>query len=174
MKSSYKIIKDASLLDSHTIVKIAGYSFINDNAKSIKTTIKGHFFLSRLIDKGRPSYNWLDFFTGTIEQKLTQLRKTTTLGKGAKARFVELNVGIIRQKVRTVIPSSDIIHDPTPESASTKKDDSHCVMTDIPYRPLDRPDKTPDMLYEMSSAEEVVGIIISRNITNTHPAREPI
>ncbi len=158
IKSSYKIIKGKPLSDDHTIVKLVGGSLIKEHNGGIK--IDGNAFLSRHRDEGRPSYNWLDFFTGTIEQKLTQLKKTTTLNRGATAKFAELNVGNVRKKVRKYIPSIDIIHDP--QSTGKNKDFSHCVMTNIP-RKLDEN-------YEPSSAEEAVGRIISRDVTNIYPA----
>ncbi len=179
MKSSYKIVQDAPLLDEHTIVKLVGDDFIDRNARSIKTTIKGQFFLSRLTDKGCPSYIWLDFFTGTTENKLTQLREITTLKRGAKAVFAELNVGIVREKieeliatieqeeVRTQIASIDIIHDPDPEAVKNCGDYSHCVMTNIPNRAKEDAEEG----YELSSTEEAVARIISRSVVDTHPAR---
>ncbi len=163
MKSSYKIAQDAPLLDEHTIVKLVGDDFIDRNARSIKTTIKGQFFLSRLTDKGCPSYIWLDFFTGTTENKLTQLREITTLKRGAKAVFAELNVGIVREKVRELIAIIDIIHDPEPEAVKNRGDYSHCVMTNVPNR--------QEKDYEFSSTEEAVARIISRSVVATHPAR---
>ncbi len=175
MKSSYKIVQDAPLLDAHTIFRLVGDAFINRDARSIKTAIKGNAFLSRPRDEGRPSYIWLDFLGGTTEKNLAQFRKITTLNRGAKAVFAELNVGIVREKieeliatiaqekVRTQIASIDIIHDPDPESVRDSKDYSHCVMTNIPNRPEEG--------YELSSTEEAVGRIIGRSVVDTHPAR---
>ncbi len=174
MKSPYKTVqKNDPLLDEHTIVKLVGGAFINRGASSIKGTV----FLSRLTDKGCPSYIWLDFFGGTTENNLTQLRKITTLELRASAVFAELNVGIVREKieeliaiieqeeVRTQIASIKIIHDPDPEAVKNRGDYSHCVMTNIPNRPEEG--------YELSSTEEAVARIISRSVVDTHPARQP-
>ena len=161
MKSSYKIIKGNPLLNDHTVVRYVKGRYVNDDG-----SIQGVAFLSRPIDNGCVSYNWLDFFQGTTEDKLRGIREIGNLTLARSAVFAELNVGIIRQKIQAQIPNADIVHDPVVQFGSIKQDESHCVMTDIPNKMEEG--------YELSDMEEAVGRIMSRNITNTHPAREPI
>ncbi len=158
IKLYYKIIKGKRLSDNHTIVKHVGGSFIDEHGR-----FRVGAFLSRQKDEGRPSYNWLDFFNGTAEQKMTQLRAVGNLTLATTAKFAELNVGTVRQKIKDYIPSVDIIREPTLKSKKLNKDYSHCVMTNIPNR--------PDKDYELSSTEEAVDLILRRNVINTHPSK---
>ena len=162
MTSSYKIAKGAPLPKGDTIVR-----YIKPRYANADGTVDGTAFLSLPDHNGDVSYNWLNFFDGTTDERLCKIRKVINLKLEKKALFAELNINNALQEVQEFISTINIIYKPTEQSERLKQDYSHCIMTNVP----DVPDKGSDISFLQETMIELLSACVGKN---THPAREPI
>ncbi len=117
-----------SLSDDQTIIRHVKRTFLNNDGRPVNPNA----FLSRPDEDNRPSYNWLECFDGTTEDRLDYIRARKRREHGKTSRFASLNVGQAREAVQEHIKNSDIIHDPLDATDKHCEDPSHCLMTHIP------------------------------------------
>ncbi len=117
-----------SLPDDQTIIRHVKRTFLNNDGLPTDPDA----FLSGPDENNCPSYNWLECFDGTTEDRLDCIRARKRREHGKTSRFASLNVGQTREAVQEHITDSDIIHDPLDATDKHCEDPSHCLMTHIP------------------------------------------
>lgn len=77
------------------ILRYVGGSHI-DPADDGSLVILGSGFLSRPKDQNRPSYNWLEYWSSSIDEQLRQVRQVAVVEYRRTVKLVRLNVGAVK------------------------------------------------------------------------------
>lgn len=145
--------------DEHVLRYIGGRHV--DQDEDSEPVITGGGFIARPKDDNKPSYNWLECFDGTLEDRVQQVRAAARINYGAKAKLVRLNVGQVRQHVSENTDNAravTVIHDPLNPQDDYPADPSHALMTNVPD------DNDPE--------GELVGDLIAQCVLEIFPARK--
>ena len=157
-------MKDEPVPDADHILRYVGGTHVDADAEGLPV-IGGGAFIARPRDNNCPSYNWLEFLGGTLDQQVQRVRDVATSSGfqyGASAKLVRLNVGRVRQHVRENAEGHEVtvIHDPlSQEERPPDGDPSHALMTNVPD--------------ENDPMGELVGDRIRQCIIDVFPARIP-
>jgi hypothetical protein len=150
--------------DPDHILRYVGGVHVDTDADGA-TNIMGGGFIARPQDNNCPSYNWLEFLEGSLEEQIQQVRlgaASSGFKYGSTAKLVRLNVGRVRQHIKDGAESHEVtvIHDPrSTEERPPHGDPSHALMTNVP-------DATDPM-------GELIGDLIRQCIVGIYPARAP-
>ncbi len=142
-----------SLPDDQTIIRHVKGTFLNKDG----IPKNPNAFLSGPDEDNRPSYNWLECFDGTTEDRLDCIRARKRREHKRSSRLVSLNVGQTREAVQNRIKNSDIIHDPLDATDKYCEDPSHCLMTHIP-------------VMDTGAFSQMIGRLLIGKVTNTYLA----
>jgi hypothetical protein len=126
--------------------------------------IHGGAFLAHRTERS-PSVNWLECFSGILDEQVEEVRRRTRLHYGATAQLARLQVGVVRAYVAKNGPnghSIDIVQDPLAADAAMAllADPSQAVMEGVPS--ADHPEG------------EMIGDLIAHCIKDVFPARSLI
>lgn len=153
--------------DDNHILRYVGGSHVEQDEDG-NPYVTGGGFIARPRDNNMPSYNWLEYLSGTLDERVQTVRKTARIKYRAKARLAKLHVGRVIKHVRDntddgrvveVIhdPLDEVIHDPPDPLNDYPPDSSHSFMTNIPS--------------EDDPEGETIGDLIAECVCNTFPAR---
>ena len=118
---------DALPRTDHIVRYVGKMNFRDDG------TVDGAAFRKRA-NELRPSVNWLDFFDGTKEQQIAQVREVFHLKRGKLAKFAELRIGTLIAAAKKASKSVrlSVIYLPLPASGEYKADPSHAEIEGLP------------------------------------------
>ena len=106
------------------------------------------------------SVNWLECFANlTKAQQLDTIRHLIRLNMRPSGGIVELNVGIVLERITAELDSPRFVRRPLAETAEFEADPSHCELAGLPFREDN----------EVKAAE--IGEIIANCVTAVHPVR---
>jgi hypothetical protein len=143
--------------DADHILRYVGGQHIEDDG-----TILGGAFIAKPKDNNCPSYNWLEFLEGSLEEQVQQVRNAARLTYGARALLVRINVGTVRTHIAEGADGHavSVIHDPRCEDEKyPDPDPSHALMTNVPD--------------ENDPNGELIGDLIRQCKLDEFPARRP-
>ena len=121
-----KLSKGASLDPDHHIIKYVRPTQIEEGV------INGEAFLARSSDGGAVSYNWIEYYTGTIEEQINCIKKCARLEYAATGKLAKLNIKKSLAAIKDMISDCDVNYDPLDPLGDHPEDPSHALMTNIP------------------------------------------
>ena len=147
--------------DEDHILRYVGGKHV-DRDEEGNPVVTGGGFIARPRDDNKPSYNWLEYLDGTLEERAQQVRDAARIKYGAKAMLAKLNVGRVSQHIHDNTDDDravTVIHDPLEAENVHPPDPSHALMTNVPD--------------ENDPEGERVGDLIAQCVCGTFPARPP-
>jgi hypothetical protein len=102
--------------------------------------VAGSAFYSRPRDENMTSFNWMECCAAKIEDQVSEIRGRQRLTLKKTGSFAMLNVGAVLSALKEAFPDdckSEFIHDPLEAEDPFVEDDSHALMTHMPYMPPD-------------------------------------
>jgi hypothetical protein len=135
--------KGDAIDDKYHILRYVGGGSVDKDDKTDEVVIIGNAFLSKPKDNNCPSYNWLEYFSGTTEDQVEAVRKSSRIDYGSTAVLVRLNIGEARAKVKAATEDNrivEVIYDPLEAAENKPADPSHALMTNIPEKKEDDPE----------------------------------
>lgn len=125
-------------------------------------TVSGSEFLKKPNHQGT-SVNWIEYFTGTLEQQIEEIRLRRRLEYKKTGALARLNVRrmkeFVAQETEKILPTKvllSVVKDPLEASDDHQEDRSHALIKDVPS------------LHDAHA--ELVGDLIRQCVIDTHPA----
>jgi len=123
--------------------------------------IQGTAFWSRPRDENMTSYNWMECFAGSHDERIQEIRKRARIEYKAKGLLAKLNVGSVMHVLEEKLNGkclSRFIEDPlNPEPPNHGDDPSHTLMTHMPA--------------EGELLVEAIGDILAECVIDQYPAK---
>lgn len=97
--------------------------------------VQGSAFWSRPRDDRQASYNWLEYYDGSEDERLNQIRNRRRLEYKPRDMLAKLNIGSVIAALGDEFPDEviELVHDPLDADGRFPLDDhSHSLMTNIP------------------------------------------
>lgn len=154
-------MKGEPVPQEHHILRYVGGRNVDNDMEGIPVILGGGF-IARPDDDNRPSCNWIEYFDGSLDEQVGQIRNAARINYGAKARLARLGVGqVIGEVAAHTMDNREIsvIHDPLDPEGDWIADPSHALMTNIPG--------------EDDPEGELVGDLIANCVLESFPARAP-
>ena len=138
--------------DGDNVVRYVGGSYIEDGH-----VITDAFRLSP--GRDRLSVNWLEYFSGLDKpEQLSEIRRLSRISMGINGRLIELNVGTVKDYVRSKWREIRFVHSPLDATENYDADPSHGDITGLP--PTNNPQSA------------AIGDLIAECVIKMHPTRE--
>jgi hypothetical protein len=152
-------MKGDCIVDEDHILRYVGGSHI-ETAQDGTPVITGGGFIAKPKDDNKPSYNWLECFTGALDDQVQKVRDLARVTYGSKGKLVRLNVGRVRCNIAENTDDNraiTVIEDPLDAEDDKPADPSHALMTNVPD--------------ENDPQGELVGDLIAQCVLNVFPAK---
>ena len=122
----------APLADDHHVLRYVRARHVDNGI------VDGEAFLARKDkDADGLSVNWLEWFSGSLEDQVAGARRAARLRYGSNGRLARLNVGRSISFVRENHPERltlSFVHDPLPAEDEHTADPSHSLIKGAPFQ----------------------------------------
>jgi hypothetical protein len=122
----------APLAEDNHVLRYVGGRLVHDGV------VDGAAFLARKDkDVDGLSVNWLEWFSGSLEDQVAGARRAARLRYGSNGRLARLNVGQSISFVRENHPERltlSFVHDPLPAENEHAPDPSHSLIVGAPFQ----------------------------------------
>ena len=135
----------APLADEHHVLRYVGGSGFDID----KGAVDGGVFLRKPKDIDGLSVNWLEWFSGSLEDQVAGVRGAARVGYGSTAWLARLNVGQSISFIWENHPERlalSFLHDPLPAEGKHAADPSHSLMVGAPFEDGPEADLFADLI----------------------------
>jgi hypothetical protein len=121
----------APLADDHHVLRYVGRRFLDNGI------VDGGAFLRKPKDANGLSVNWLEWFSGALEDQVEGVRRAARVRYGSTGGLARLNTGRSISFVRENHPERltlSFVHDPLPAEDGHGADPSHSLIVGAPFQ----------------------------------------
>lgn len=125
-------MKGDPIPDSDHVLRYVRRSLIDEEGAP-----SGPAFLSRPRDDNSASYNWLEYYSGSDDERLAEIRKRRRLEYRPRDVLAKLNTHHVLSRLHEEFEDCGvaIVHDPLdPDETYELDDQSHALMLNIPAK----------------------------------------